>query len=268
MQRLGPPHWPAFPAAGAIGRLPGGPAAQEEAAWLVARLIAADLRPLGITVDCMPVLDAPSRDGHAVIGDRAYSSDPRRIAALGAAAVQGLLAGGVLPVVKHIPGHGRAGADSHLELPVVLEDAAALEAVDFTPFRALAGAPLAMTAHVVFAAIDPDRPATLSPKVIGDWVRGAIGFRGLLMTDDLSMRALSGSFQERTQAAFAAGVDMALHCNGDLGEAQAVAEAAPALAGESRSRAELALDLIKNGAAPLDLVDARARLQSLLATAG
>jgi beta-N-acetylhexosaminidase len=266
VQRMGPPLWPAYPSAATLGGLSAGPRVQEEAVRLASRLIAADLQSLGVTIDCMPVLDAPTEDGHAVIGDRAYSRDPARIAALGAAAIEGLLAGGVLPVIKHVPGHGRARADSHLELPVVRASARELAATDFAPFAALAEAPLAMTAHVVYEAIDPERPATLSPKVIQDCVRGAIGFRGLLLTDDLSMKALAGPFGARAAAALAAGVDVLLHCNGRLEEASAVADACPLLDGESLARAERALDLIAAGPSPFDAVDARARLQSLLAS--
>jgi beta-N-acetylhexosaminidase len=267
VQRLGPPHWPKYPPAALFRRLPGGIEAQAEAVRLAARLMAVDLRGLGISVDCMPVLDVPDPKGHAVIGDRAYSDEPGAVAELGRAALEGMLAGGVLPVVKHIPGHGRAQADSHLELPVVRADLASLREIDFAPFRALASAPLAMTAHVVYTAIDPERPATLSRKVISEAIRGDIGFQGLLLSDDLSMRALSGGFGERARAAFEAGVDVALHCNGDLSEAAAVAKASPALEGASLARARRALDMVAGEPEALDLVDARARLQSLLAMA-
>ena len=267
VQRLGPPHWPKYPPAALFRRLPGGIEAQAEATRLAARIMAADLRSLGISIDCMPVLDVPDPKGHAIIGDRAYSDLPGEVAALGKAAIEGMLAGGVLPVVKHIPGHGRAQADSHFDLPVVRADLRSLREVDFAPFRALASAPLAMTAHVVYAAIDPERPATLSDRVIAEAIRGEIGFKGLLISDDLSMRALSGGLADRARGAFAAGVDVALHCNGDPAEAQAVSQAAPMLAGDSLERARRALDLVAVAPPPFDLVDARARLQSMLAMA-
>lgn len=240
VQRLGPPVWRAYPSAAAFERL-GLPA--EETAALVrlgARLIAHDLREVGIDVDCLPVLDTPVDGSHNIIGDRAYSRSPAEIARLGRAAAEGLLDGGVLPVIKHIPGHGRARADSHLELPVVGASRAELEAQDFIPFRADADLPLGMTAHVVYRAIDPDHPGTLSRAVIEEIIRGLIGFDGLLMTDDLSMKALSGGFRARAEGAIAAGCDVVLHCNGDLTEARAVAEGAGDLAGGALERARAA----------------------------
>ncbi len=207
--------WRAYPSAAAFERLRRAP---EETARLVrlgARLIAHDLREVGISVDCLPVLDVPVDGSHNIIGDRAYSREPSEIARLGRAAAEGLLDGGVLPVIKHIPGHGRARADSHLELPVVDAPRAELEAQDFIPFRADADLPLGMTAHVVYTAIDPERPGTLSKAVVEGIIRGVIGFDGLLMTDDISMKALSGGFRERAEAALAAGCDVVLHCNGD-----------------------------------------------------
>jgi beta-N-acetylhexosaminidase len=241
VQRLGPPVWRAYPSAAAFEKLRLAP---EETAGLVrlgARLIAHDLREVGINVDCLPVLDVPVDGSHNVIGDRAYSRAPSEIARLGRAAAEGLLDGGVLPVIKHIPGHGRARADSHLELPVVDAPRAELEAQDFIPFRADADLPLGMTAHVVYTAIDPERPGTLSMLVIEGIIRGVIGFDGLLMTDDISMKALSGGFRERTEAAIAAGCDVVLHCNGELTEARAVAEGAGDLAGRALERARAAL---------------------------
>lgn len=240
VQRLGPPVWRAYPSAAAFERL-GLPA--EETAALVrlgARLIAHDLREVGIDVDCLPVLDTPVDGSHNIIGDRAYSRSPAEIARLGRAAAEGLLDGGVLPVIKHIPGHGRARADSHLELPVVDASRAELEAQDFIPFRADADLPLGMTAHVVYRAIDPDHPGTLSRAVIEEIIRGLIGFDGLLMTDDLSMKALSGGFRARAEGAIAAGCDVVLHCNGDLTEARAVAEGAGDLASGALERASAA----------------------------
>ena len=266
VQRMGPPHWPKYPSGATYGALHvNDPLVERELARLGARLIAHDLRAVGVTVDCLPVLDVPSPGAHDVIGDRAYGKTPERVAVLGRAAAEGLLAGGVLPVVKHIPGHGRAGADSHLALPVVEASREELERHDFAPFRMLTDMPLAMTAHVVYTALDPERPATTSPVVIRDVIRGHIGYDGLLMTDDLSMKALSGSFREKTEAAFAAGCDMALHCNGEMEEMSAVAEASPILEGEALLRAEAALARIRHEPEPLDPVDARARLDAALA---
>ncbi len=254
VQRLGPPHWRAYPAAAAFERLGLGEEATARLAWLGARLIARDLRGVGLTVDCLPVLDTPEESAHGVIGDRAYSRDPEVVARIGRAAAEGLLAGGVLPVVKHVPGHGRARADSHLELPVVDAPLAELEARDFIPFRANADLPLAMTAHVVFTAIDAERPGTLSKAVIEQVVRGKIGFDGLLMTDDLSMKALTGSFRARAEGAIGAGCDVVLHCNGDMAEASAVAEGAGELAGGAleRARAALARMIVQEDFDPVD----------------
>jgi beta-N-acetylhexosaminidase len=263
---MGPPHWQRYPAGRAYGRLaPNGPLGPREAARLGARLIAHDLLSVGITVDCLPVLDVPAPGGHDVIGDRAYAGDADAVATIGRAAAEGLLAGGVLPVVKHMPGHGRAGADSHKALPVVEASREELERHDFAPFRMLTDMPLAMTAHVVYRALDPERPATTSRIVMDEIIRGHIGYDGLVMTDDLSMHALSGSFRDRTEAAFSAGCDMALHCNGNMEEMSAVAEAAPSLSGESLRRANAALARIAHDPEPLDPVDARARLDSALA---
>ncbi len=261
VQRMGPPHWPAYPAAARFEAS----SEPERAARLVARLIAHDLREVGITVDCAPVLDVADAGMHAVIGSRAFSSAPERVAALGRAVSEGLLAGAVLPVVKHIPGHGRAKADSHLELPVVAASRAELSARDFAPFAALRDAPMAMSAHVVYSAIDPTAPATASPIVVSKIMRGAIGFDGLILSDDLSMKALSGPFAARARAVFAAGLDIALHCNGDLGEAGAVADAAPELAGASLRRAEAALARIAGGPRPFDVEAARAELAAMFA---
>ncbi len=266
VQRMGPPHWPKYPSGSTYGRLHANdPLVQREITRLGARLIAHDLREVGITVDCLPVLDVPSPGAHDIIGDRAYGKTPNEVAILGRAAAEGLLAGGVLPVVKHIPGHGRAGADSHLSLPVVEASREELEKHDFVPFRMLTDMPLAMTAHVVYTALDPEHPATTSRIVMEEIIRGHIGYDGLVMTDDLSMKALSGSFREKTEAAFAAGCDMALHCNGDMEEMTAVAEATPVLEGEALRRAEAALARIRHEPEPLDPVEARARLDAALA---
>ncbi|MBL0405434.1 beta-N-acetylhexosaminidase [Microvirga aerilata] len=266
VQRMGPPHWPKYPAGGAYGRVHANdPLVQREITRLGARLIAHDLRQVGITVDCLPVLDVPSPGSHDIIGDRAYGKTPSQVAVLGRAAAEGLMAGGVLPVVKHMPGHGRAASDSHLSLPVVDATREELERHDFAPFRMLTDMPLAMTAHVVYTALDPDRPATTSRIVIEEIIRGHIGYDGLVMTDDLSMHALSGAFRDRAEAAFAAGCDMALHCNGNMEEMTAVAEAAPVLAGEALRRANAALARITHEPEPLDPVDARSRLDAALA---
>jgi beta-N-acetylhexosaminidase len=242
VQRLGPPHWPAFPPGARYGAIYDRDVASGlAAARLGGHLIAAELNVLGIDVDCIPLADVLAPGADPVIGDRAYGTEPGKVAAIAGAIAQGLLAGGVLPVLKHLPGHGRATADSHHKLPVVDTDRATLESTDFAAFRPLSRLPLGMTAHVVFSAIDPDAPATTSVTMVREVIRGFIGFRGLLMSDDVSMKALSGTIAERSRAAFAAGCDVVLHCNGDLREMTAVATAAPQLAGEAAARAEAAL---------------------------
>jgi len=266
VQRMTRPHWQAYPSGRAYFRA-GGPVGGPALAGLGARLMAYDLAQVGINVDCAPVLDVPVPGAHDVIGDRAYGTEPGVVAAFGRAVAEGLMAGGVLPVMKHVPGHGRAGADSHHALPVVEASLAELEAHDFQPFRALADLPMAMSAHVVFRALDPDNPATTSATVIREIVRGRIGFDGLLMTDDLSMNALSGSFRDRTAAAFRAGCDVGLHCNGVRAEMEEVVAAAPALAGESLRRAEAALARLSPVPAAFDPAEARARLDAGLAAA-
>ncbi len=266
VRRLGPPHWRAPPAAAEFGRLAAGDEGlAAELARLNARLIAADLRPLGINVDCIPVLDLPAPGAHGVIGDRAFAADPGLVAALGRATCEGLEAGGVLPVVKHVPGHGRAGVDSHEALPVVTADREELERLDFAPFRSLSDAPLAMTAHVVFAALDGDRPATTSPGVIG-LVRGDIGFDGLLMTDDLSMNALPGGMGDRVRAARTAGCDVVLHCNGDADEMASVAGHAGPLDAAGRRRLDAALGRL-GAPGDLDVPAAAARIDEALGRA-
>jgi beta-N-acetylhexosaminidase len=213
-----PPHWRTYPPGRAYAALyQQDPVAGLKAARAVYRLLAQDLAEAGINVDCVPVLDVPQPGSHEIIGDRAYGMTPEQVALLGRAAAQGLMDGGVLPIIKHIPGHGRAFADSHLELPVVDASRAELESVDFPPFAALADIPMAMTAHVVYSALDPDNCCTLSPTVIGEVIRGQIGFDGLIMSDDLSMKALKGAFRERGERALAAGCDVLLHCNGEYG---------------------------------------------------
>jgi beta-N-acetylhexosaminidase len=264
VQRLGPPHWPAYPAGAAYGRIyDRDPAAGVAAARLGARLIAADLIELGINVDCLPLADVPVSGADRVIGDRAYGETPGKVAALAEAIAEGLADGGVLPVLKHIPGHGRANADSHLKLPVVHADRATLEASDFAAFRPLKRLPLGMTAHVVFTAIDPVRPATTSATMIGEVIRGFIGFDGLLMGDDISMGALSGSIAERSRASLAAGCDLVLHCNGQIDEMRAVAAEAPELGGESRRRADAAL-AVRKSPSGIDLAAARREFADIM----
>ena len=217
-----------------------------EALTLNVRLIGQELRELGINVDCLPVLDIPQDDSDPVIGDRAYGKEPKQVAALGRAACEALLKEGVLPVIKHIPGHGRATVDSHKALPRVNTSLAELSAVDFVTFKALADMPLAMTAHVIYEAIDADRPATTSPRVVQEIIRGEIGFNGLVMSDDLSMQALAGSFAERTVATLNAGCDLVLHCNGDMVEMQEIARAASELPIGAEEKMAKTLSLIEH----------------------
>jgi beta-N-acetylhexosaminidase len=263
VQRLGPPHWRAYPAAARLGAIDVPLARREELVRRAATLLGNDLHDLGITIDCAPVMDVPVPGAHDVIGDRAFSREPEIAARLGRAAAQGLADAGIMPIMKHIPGHGRAGVDSHLDLPVVHASLDQL-AADFLPFRANADLPAAMTAHVVYTALDPERPGTLSPQVIG-FIRNDIGFDGLLFSDDLSMQALSGTLRGRAEGAFAAGVDIALHCNGDLAEAEAVAGAAPSLAGRALARAERAASWRGEPAAPFDPVEVWAQIEASLA---
>jgi beta-N-acetylhexosaminidase len=223
VQRLKPPYWRERPPMRLFGRIAASdlPNARK-AAYLNALLMADDLADLGIDIDCAPLLDVPVDGADAIIGDRALASDPMLVADLGRAVIEGLLDGGVMPVVKHIPGHGRAMVDSHKALPLVATDRATLQSTDFLPFRALRDAPWAMTAHVIYSAYDEKRPATLSPIVIDQVIRGFIGCDAVLLTDDLSMRALSGSLAERAAQSLAAGCDLVLHCNGEMAEMRAV----------------------------------------------
>jgi beta-N-acetylhexosaminidase len=267
VQRLGPPHWPNYPPGAAYGVLYDRDRETGlAAARLGARLLAADLAAAGIDVDCAPIADVPVPGADPIIGDRAYGTTAEKVAAIAGAFAAGLRDGGVLPVLKHLPGHGRATADSHDKLPVVGTDRATLESTDFAAFRPLAGLPLGMTAHVVFSAIDPVAPATTSVTIVREVIRDSIGFSGLLMSDDISMGALSGSLGERTAAALAAGCDMILHCNGKMDEMLAVAAAVPELAGEAARRAAAALALRKS-AAPIDTVARRAEFFKLMAGA-
>jgi beta-N-acetylhexosaminidase len=264
VQRLRPPQWRALPAAAAYARaFAGDPGRAARAARASARLTAADLRAVGINTNCAPLLDVPAPGSHAVIGDRAYGSRPEEVAALGAAVAEGLMAGGVLPVMKHIPGHGRATADSHFDLPIVSAAREVLEAADFVPFRKLAALPAAMSAHVVFTAFDADAPASTSKRVIEEVIRGGIGFAGLLMSDDLAMQALSGNVAERAAAVIAAGCDVALACNGGLEETEAVASVAPKLAGRGLLRFERARAVLAQQQ-PFELAEAEACLAEVL----
>jgi beta-N-acetylhexosaminidase len=261
--RLQPPHWKTYPPGRAYGALVANdPLVAREITRLGARLIAHDLLSLGINVDCVPVLDVPDPQGHEIIGDRAYGDTPEQVATLGRAAAEGLLAGGVLPIIKHIPGHGRAMADSHLELPVVKAKLAELEARDFAPFRVLSDMPMAMTAHVVYTAIDRSRPATTSRKAIKQVIRGSLGFDGLLMSDDLSMKALSGDFKQRAKDSLAAGCDVVLHCNGDMAEMKAVMSGVGKLSREARRRVQAVMGRLVKVPEPLDVEQARARFDA------
>lgn len=242
VQRLGPPHWRRYPPARLFAAAHGGASEKAlAAAYAGARLIAHDLMEAGINVNCAPVLDVPAPGSHEIIGDRAYADEAAAVAAFGRAAAQGFLDGGVLPVIKHMPGHGRAGVDSHFSLPRIEAKLDELTEIDFMPFAALKDMPVAMTAHVLLTALDDSRPASASPTVIAQIIREAIGFDGLLMCDDLSMAALSGSLSERTRAVLAAGCDVALHCNGKMAEMEAVASEASPLAGPALARYDAAL---------------------------
>ncbi|WP_295554980.1 beta-N-acetylhexosaminidase [uncultured Hyphomicrobium sp.] len=264
VQRLRPPLGRALPAAQAYATLyAADPGQATEAAFHAARLLADDLRALGINTDCAPVVDVPVPGAHDVIGDRAYGREPAQVAALARAVAEGFMAGGVLPVIKHIPGHGRAGADSHLELPVVTESHAVLSASDFAAFKPLRDMPVAMTAHVVFTALDEAQPASTSRRVTQDVIRGEIGFDGLLMSDDLSMKALTGSFADRTRAVLDAGSDLALHCNGVLAEMEEVAAASPELSGAALRRFHAALAVLDRHE-PYDSVKAETQLALVL----
>lgn len=267
VQRLGPPHWPVYPPGAVFATLYDiDSAAGLTAARLSARLIAADLADLGITVDCLPLADVPVPGADAVIGNRAYGTEPGKVAAIARAVTEGLEQGGVLPVLKHIPGHGRATADTHFKLPTVDAPRSELERTDFAAFKPLSDLPMAMTAHVVFSAFDPAHPATTSATMIADVIRGAIGFQGLLMSDDVSMNALSGNIAERTRAIFAAGCDVALHCNGNIEEMREVAGQTPELSGRALERANAALAARKLPQ-PFDRAAARTELDALIARA-
>lgn len=265
--RLGPPDWPRFPAAARFAVLyERAPISAMEAARLNGLAIGLILAEAGINVACAPLLDLFYDDAHGVIGDRALGADPLQVASLGRALLDGLAEGGVAGMIKHMPGHGRAGADSHVALPVVTASAEEL-ARDLLPFRRLAHAPFGMTAHILYTAWDPHRPATVSPRVVGDIIRGAIGFGGILVSDSLRMAALPGTLEEKGRAALAAGCDLVLHCSGALGESERLAGALPALPQETADRLESATRRASGhdaGALP----DIIARREALLAHLG
>jgi len=266
VQRLKPPHWAKYPAAKKIGTIyQSGEEAGIRASWLLSRLHAFDLLKLGVTVDCLPVLDVITPGAHDAIGDRSFGNDPHMVAQLGRAACDGLIAGGVMPVIKHMPGQGRSRTDSHLELPVVDASYSELEVNDFVPFKALADVHMAMTAHIIYSAIDPESPATTSSTLISEIIRREIGFDGLLMSDDISMQALSGDCGDRSKAIFAAGCEIVLHCNGKMQEMQLVAANSPELTGKTLERAKQAM----TGAGISDASDEktlREEFEALLAT--
>ena len=267
VQRLEPPIWPSYPAGATFGRIFARDSAKGlRAARLSARLIAADLAEIGVDVDCLPIADVPVPGADNVIGDRAYGANPTTVAAVGRAVADGLSDGGVLPILKHIPGHGRATVDSHHLLPVVDTPRGELEAVDFAPFKALADLPMAMTAHVIYSAYDPTRPATTSATIVNQVIRGSIGFDGLLMGDDVSMNALDGSIAQRSRDTIAAGCDIVLACNGKLHEMCDVAANVPELHGPALRRADAAL-AARHPPQPLDISAARAELEGLVALA-
>jgi len=264
VQRLKPPTWRQAPPAGDFGAL----YARDREAGLKAvrlnhRLIADELRASGIDADCAPCLDLQIEGADAIIGDRSYGTDPDVIGALGRAAIEGLHAGGVASVIKHIPGHGRADADSHFALPRVDTPRETLESTDFSPFRALNDAPMAMTAHVVYADIDPDDPATLSSEMIASVIRGSIGYDGLVMTDDLSMKALSGTLASRAERALGAGCDMVLHCNGVRREMLELADIIPTLSGDTLRRTDAAT-AVRRTPETFDAKAGLARLEELM----
>jgi beta-N-acetylhexosaminidase len=268
VQRFRPPNWPLYPAGAAFGQLYDiDPALGLKAARLSARLIADDLTKVGVTVDCLPLADVPVPGADDVIGDRAYGNDPQKVAAIARAVTEGLEQGGILPILKHIPGHGRATADSHLALPVVDSAKNELESIDFAAFKPLADLPMAMTAHVVFSAYDAAQPATTSATMIERVIRGLIGFQGLLMSDDVGMNALAGSIAERTNALLAAGCDMVLACSGEPEEMHQVARETPELSGKALARAKAAL-ASRQAPKPFDPDAARAQLDGLIGRLG
>ena len=258
VQRLRPPFWRELPSAHSYSLLCGRDwQAGLNKLRLASHLVAQELRALGINTNMVPVLDVPVPGAHEIISDRAFGCDPASVAALGRVVAEGHMAGGVLPVMKHIPGHGRAKADSHEELPVVDASMEQLQRDDFAPFRELKDLPAAMTAHVVYQAIDPDYPASISRAAHDQVIRGDIGFNGLLMSDDLSMKALKGDFGDRVRAVVTAGSDLVLHCNGHLDEMEAIAAAVPGLTGSALERFQTALQ-VTNKPEPVDILAAEA----------
>jgi beta-N-acetylhexosaminidase len=267
VQRIRPPILPHYPSGQALGDIYRRDREQGlRAAWLMSRLHAFDLLKFGINVDCLPVLDVPVEGSSNVIGNRAYGGDPLTVTEMGGAAAGGLKAGGVLPVMKHIPGHGRGFADSHHELPVVTVSRAELEAHDFVPFIAMKDELMAMTCHVVFTDIDPANPATTSRKVIDEIIRGHIGFKGLLVSDDTSMNALTGTIAERAANIVAGGCDIVLHCNGVMDEMLQVVRNVPPLAGEALVRAKKVETAFGNNDGA-DEIAIRAEFDAMLAVA-
>jgi beta-N-acetylhexosaminidase len=265
--RMKPPAWPAFPTAQVFAdAYAKAPMNAIEATRANAAAIASLLAEVGVNVNCLPLLDVRQPGAHDIIGDRALGSEPMQVAALGRAVLDGLRSGGVVGVVKHIPGHGRSLSDSHLELPVVEAGEEALE-TDIEPFRTLADAPMGMTSHVVYTAWDAERCASLSPTVIGEVIRGRIGFGGFLMSDDLGMHALSGDFGARAAAVVAAGCDAGLHCSGVMEEMVSIAEAVPALSAEGRQRLERAMATVAGAGEGAPYETLAARRDALLASA-
>ena len=259
VRRLRPPHWPDYPPAAHYRDFAHSIEEERELVRLGARLMACDLRDLGINVDCAPVLDVPQPGAHDIIGDRAYGMTRESVAVMGRAACEGFLAGGVLPVIKHIPGHGRAGADSHAALPIVDTAYDEIVATDFYPFQVCADMPIAMTAHVLYRAIDKKHPVTTSKKAIRV-IRDVIGFDGLIVCDDLSMNALSGNLSRRARESVRAGCDVLLHCNGSLPQMTEVVAETPRLKGHALRRSDAAVRRLLKTPEPLDLAAARARL--------
>jgi beta-N-acetylhexosaminidase len=265
VQRMGPPEWPRLPAAEVFARLYAmAPVSAMEAARLNARAIATMLCEVGVNVDCLPLLDVRRPDADAIIGDRALGSEPMQVASLGRLVIDGLREGGVVGVVKHMPGHGRSLLDTHKALPVIEASDAELEE-DIQPFRQLNDAPMGMSAHCVYAAWDAERPASQSPIVVREIIRGRIGFDGLLMSDDLGMHALSGDFGERAARAIAAGTDIALHCSGEMAEMEAVAGALGPIGEQARHRLERAMSTIAGQASSESFEELAAKRDSLLA---
>jgi len=266
--RLRPPHWRKAPPARLLGDLYArDPERGLEATSLNSRLLAADVASIGVDVDCLPVLDIAFPETHAAIGNRAYADRPEPVAALGRAAAEGLLAEGVMPVIKHMPGHGRATVDSHESLPRITASLAELEHFDFLPFKLLADLPWAMTGHLLFDAVDPANAVTVSARGVKEIIRGHVGFDGLLLSDDLSMQALGGSLAERAERCLAAGCDIALHCNGRMDEMAAIAARIGAITDKAAARFAAGRSLLarhRNPAGRAGLADAGRKLASML----